>query len=43
MMAEDVPKLMGHLNGKLPDTKFLLGDKVGMQDCIIGPFWANMY
>ena len=28
VLGEHLPKVMGHLNRKIPDTKFLLGEKV---------------
>ena len=43
LIKEHVPKLMDHTERKLPDTKFLLGDKMGQQDLDIAVFFTNMY
>ena len=32
ILGESLPKIMEHLNRKLPDSKFILGDKVSKHD-----------
>jgi glutathione S-transferase len=43
ILGEHLPKVMGHLNRKMPATKFFLGDKMSKQDCALAVFWTNMY
>ena len=43
ILGEHLPNVLGHLNRKLPDTKFLLGDKVSKHDIQIIQFFTKMY